>query len=88
MNKNPNCPKCAAFEVVKNGKARGKQRFKCKKCNMQFTRLTPRGNSLEVKVRAVDLYNHGLSMRAVARLLGVSATSVLDWIKMIAKKNL
>lgn len=88
MNNNPNCPKCTASEVVKNGKARGKQRFKWKKCKMQFTRLTPRGCSSEEKTRTIALYNHGLSIRAVARLRGVSAISVLNWIKEFAKKSM
>lgn len=63
MNNKPTCPKCGASEVVKNGKARGKQRFKCKNCNFQFTILVPRGYPPETKARVIDLYNHGLSIR-------------------------
>ena len=86
MNEKPNCPKCDAVEVVKNGKTRGKQRFKCKNCNFQFTSLVPRGYPPETKARVIELYNHGLSIRAAARLQGVSRSSALNWIKEFAKK--
>ena len=65
MNKNPSCPKCKCAEVVKNGKINEKQRFKCKKCSFQFTRLTPRGYADSEKAFAVVLYNLGLSMNAI-----------------------
>ena len=45
MNEKPPCPKCQSIEVVKNGKVQGKQRYKCKSCSLQFTRLTPRGRA-------------------------------------------
>ena len=88
MNEKPNCPKCDAVEVVKNGKTRGKQRVKCKNCNFQFTSLVPRGYPPETKARVIELYNHGLSIRAAARLQGVSRSSALNWIKEFAKKNI
>ena len=65
MNKNPSCPKCKCAEVVKNGKINEKQRFKCKKCSFQFTRLTPRGYADSEKAFAVVLYNLELSMNAI-----------------------
>lgn len=88
MNANPECPSCAAKEVIKSGHAKGKQRFKCKKCNFQFTRLTPRGYPPETKARVIELYNHGLSIRAAARLQKVSRTTALNWIREFAKKNI
>ena len=88
MNEKPKCPKCDALEVVKNGKTRGKQRYKCKKCNYQFTSLVSRGFAPEIKAKVIELYNHGLSIRAAAKLQGVSRTSALNWIKEFAKKNI
>ena len=90
MTIKPICPRCTASEVIKNGSAKGKPRFKCKKCNFQFTRLeaAPRGYPPETKARVIELYNHGLSIRASAKLAGVSRTSALNWIKELAKKNL
>ena len=87
MNEKPNCPKCDAVDVVKNGKTRGKQRVKCKNCNFQFTSLVPRGYPPETKAKVIELYNHGLSIRAAARLQGVSRSSALNWIKEFAKKK-
>ena len=84
MNKNPCCPKCASPQVVKNGKVKEKQRYMCKNCLYQFTRLTPRGRSPKDKAVAVILYSLGLSMNATAKFLGVSATSVLNWIRDFA----
>lgn len=87
MNKNPSCPKCSCAHVVKNGKVKGKQRFKCKDCGYQFTRLTPRGHSARDKALAVILYVFGLSMNAIGDLLGVTTPAVLYWIRDFARKN-
>ena len=87
MNEKPPCPKCQSIEVVKNGKVQGKQRYKCKSCSLQFTRLTPSGRPAQEKAMAVTLYTLGLSIRAIARLIGVSPTAVLKWIKTFAKTH-
>ena len=87
MNEKPPCTKCQSIEVVKNGKVQGKQRYKCKSCSLQFTRLTPRGRPAQEKAMAVTLYTLGLSIRAIARLIGVSPTAVLKWIKTFAKTH-
>ena len=87
MNEKPPCPKCQSIAVVKNGKVQGKQRYKCKSCSLQFTRLTPRGRPAQEKAMAVTLYTLGLSIRAIARLIGVSPTAVLKWIKTFAKTH-
>ncbi len=87
MNEKPPCPKCQSIEVVKNGKVQGKQRYKCKSCSLQFTRLTPRGRPAQEKAMAVTLYTLGLSIRAIAGLIGVSPTAVLKWIKTFAKTH-
>ena len=87
MNEKPPCPTCQSIEVVKNGKVQGKQRYKCKSCSLQFTRLTPRGRPAQEKAMAVTLYTLGLSIRAIARLIGVSPTAVLKWIKTFAKTH-
>jgi len=87
MNKNPICPRCHAEHVVKAGRVLQKQRYRCKNCGLQFTRLTPRGKSPDTKAKAVELYAKGLSMRSIARMLDVSATSVLRWIRVFAEKT-
>ena len=87
MNEKPSCPKCKCAEVVKNGKVKKIQRFQCKKCSFQFTRLTPRGHPESEKALAVVLYTLGLSMNAIGKLFNVSAQSILNWVRNFAIAN-
>ena len=79
------CKRCGAEEQVKNGLMRGKQRYRCKGCGLNFTDTPPRGMPLAMKVTAVLLYLSGLSMNRTAKLLGVSTPSVMTWIEQFAK---
>src|SRR3982750_4757571 len=79
------CKRCGAEEHVKNGLMRGKQRYRCKACGLNFTDTPPRGMPLRVKVTAVLLYLRGLSMNRPAKLLGVSTPSVMAWIEQFAE---
>lgn len=85
LSENPKCPKCGAERAVKNGKVQGNQRFKCKNCNYQFTKMVLPGQHVEKKLEAVKLYCNGLSMRAIAKHLKISATSILNWVRSYAK---
>ena len=66
------CKRCGSEEHVKNGLMRGKQRYRCKACGLNFTDTPLRGKPLALKVAAVLLYVSGLSMNRTAQLLGVS----------------
>src|SRR3954468_5987028 len=79
------CKGCGSGEHVKNGFVRGKQRYRCKACGLNFTDTPPRGMPLRVKVEAVLLYLSGLSMNRTAKLLGVSTPSVQAWIERFAE---
>ena len=46
-----------------------------------------KGKSVEEKLKAVKLYSHGLSFRAIAKLLKVSAQSVFVWVKNFTENN-
>ena len=81
------CKRCGAEEHVKNGLMRGKQRYRCKSCGLNFTDTPPRGMPLRVKVLAVLLSVSGLSMNRTAKLLGVSTPSVMAWIEQFAKTH-
>src|SRR4051812_43152273 len=70
---------------VKTGFMRGKQRYRCRACGLNFTDTPPRGMPLRVEVTAVLLYLSGLSMNRAAKLLGVSAPSVMAWIERFAE---
>ena len=79
------CRRCGSEEHVKNGLMRGKQRYRCKSCGLNFTDTPPRGMPLAVKVTAVLLYVSGLSMNRTAKLLGVSTPTVQAWIEQFAQ---
>src|SRR4051794_17668143 len=79
------CKGCGDEEHVKNGFMRGKQRYRCKACGLNFTDTPPRGMPLRVKVEAVLLYLSGLSMSRAAKLLGGSTPSVQAWIERLAE---
>lgn len=82
-----NCPKCQSVDRVKNGKFKEVQKYKFKGCGCQYTRSTARGRPLEQKLLAITLYLHGLSITSIAKIFGVSAPGVLDWIHRYARKN-
>ena len=79
------CKRCGAEEHVENGLMRGKQRYRCKACGLNFTDTPPRGMPLAMKVTAVLLYVGGLSMNRTAKLLGVSTPTVMTWIERFAE---
>ena len=79
------CKRCGGEEHVRNGLMRGKQRYRCKACGLNFTDTPPRGMPLAMKVTAVLLYLSGLSMNRTAKLLGVSTPSVMAWIERFAE---
>ena len=81
------CPRCQSTHFVKNGCVNEKQRYKCKRCEYQFTRTTPRGHPPEHKKLTVLLYCHGISMNAISKLFQVSTNAVLKWIRTFAKKQ-
>jgi transposase-like protein len=78
------CKRCGSEEQVRNGLMRGKQRYRCKACGLNFTDTPPRGMPLAMKAAAVLLYLSGLSMNRTAKLLGVSTPSVMAWVEQFA----
>jgi len=81
------CPKCNHDHIIRNGKVKGSQRWKCKDCGFQFTRTTARGRPLWQKSLAVFLYCHGVSMNALAKMFQVRTSSILKWIRRFAQEH-
>ena len=81
------CPACDGTVLIRSGHACGRQRWRCKGCGRQFTRTTPRGKPAAVKAAAVELYCTGLSLSAIGKRLGVSAQSVMRWIRDHARRH-
>ncbi len=79
------CKRCGSARYVKNGLMRGKQRYLCKGCGLNFTDTPARGKPLAMKAAAVLLYVSGLSMNRTARLLGVSTPTVQAWLEQFAQ---
>ena len=76
-----NCPRCKRENAVKNGKARERQRYKCKSCGFQFTRLTSRGRPPWQRALAVFLYCRGISISTIARMFSVAPSTIFKWIR-------
>ena len=70
------CKKCQESEYTKAGFVRSEQRYKCKNCGCQFVPTRHKGRSEIEKLKAVQLYAHGLLFRTIAKLLKVNVRSV------------
>ncbi|MCP3658816.1 MAG: IS1 family transposase, partial [Bacteroidetes bacterium] len=58
---NKQCPKCHHNVCTKDGKAKGKQRYKCKGCKFRHTVIIKRtAATLAIKRQALQLYLEGL----------------------------
>ena len=76
-----NCPKCTSTTLIKNGYVFGWQRYKCKKCGYQFTKEGGKGKPLNLILTCHGLFTFGLSMHQIARIIGVSVSTISRWIK-------
>ena len=81
------CPACEGTALVRSGHACGRQRWRCKGCGHQFTRATPRGLPAAAGDEAVGLHCAGPSMNAIGKRLGVSAQSVMRWVRDHAQRR-
>src|SRR5918993_6047951 len=81
------CKRCGGEAQVKKGFMRGKQRYLCKGCGLNFTDTPAPGKPLAVKAAAVLLHVSGLSMNRTAKLLGVSTPTVQAWPERFAKDH-
>jgi transposase-like protein len=77
-----NCPKCKIGDYVKDGKLRGLQRYKCKRCLYRYT--VDRKSDVKTKATrrlALEMYLEGLGFRAIGRILRISYGTVYVWVK-------
>jgi transposase len=81
------CKKCASEKRVRAGFIKGEQRWLCKACGCKYVPTRHHGRPERDKLWAVLLYLHGLSFRAIAKLLDTSASAVYNWVKAYAKAN-
>ena len=78
---NLKCLKCGSGHAVKNGFIFGRQRYKCKRCGYQYTKIKPSGHSEHEKKVVAILYASGLSMNMIAQMMGVSVQSISRWVR-------
>ena len=82
QNNLASCPKCHSTQVNKNGHHRGKQRYKCKKCQYQFViDNASKPYSEAIKQKCLMLRSQGKTFREIERLTGVHHTTVVYWSK-------
>jgi transposase-like protein len=83
------CPKCSSLKTIKSGIVNNRQRYKCKKCNYNFT-VNKLGKNIDVYyvVKALQLYMEGLSYREIERILGISHVTVMNWVKRYNVKRI
>ena len=81
------CKHCQAAAHVKNGIVRGMQRYRCEACGRNFTMTPPKGKPPQMKALALMLYAMGdMSFRGIARILGISDVTVLNWVRATAQR--
>jgi len=81
------CKKCSSSELVKNGKVREQQRYKCKECGYNSVVGDKRErHTISAKAMALLLYGSCKSSYGmIAKLFGVSRPTVLNWIRSMVK---
>lgn len=83
------CKRCGGEDINRNGKVRERQRYRCKDCGYTYvegdTRINKKTEGTEGLVLLIYSTGKG-SYRFIARLLGLSSTTVYRWIKSAAKR--
>ena len=79
------CTRCGSSQFTKNGSYKGVQRYKCKAC-MRYFSDKPRKFTYQQKAQAIQMYLNNVGIRKIAKFMGCSASSVIDWIKVLGKQ--
>ena len=66
------CTRCESKSIINNGKAQGKQRYKCKSCGFNFVAIDgrSRGKNIDKQKMAIHLQLENMGFRAISRVLG------------------
>jgi transposase len=82
------CKHCGFEESVKHGRARGKQRYRCKQCGLHFVEGDGRvkENLAAKKAMAVVLYSLAkASFGMLGKVFGVSRALTYRWVREAAE---
>jgi DNA-directed RNA polymerase subunit RPC12/RpoP len=81
-----NCKYCNSESVVKNGRVKGEQVYKCKSCGHRFTEgsaFPKMRTKSRIISSSIDFYFEGLSIRKIStqieKLYGVHVSNVSIW---------
>jgi len=79
------CKNCqSGGETTLNGKVRGKQRYKCKKCGYNFVEGHAHYSDKKKAKKALVVMLYGLgkgSYRGLGKIFGISNGTVQNWVK-------
>ena len=76
------CPQCGSTNLQKNGCRRGRQQYRCKECDRQFTEIIlPRGYSEDARRICIRMYRMGLTLREIEWLTGISHSAINNWVR-------
>ena len=72
---------CTKHEFVKNGIARGRQRFKCKICGFQTIDMENFWHASDKLSMGLTLWGMGFTKKTVETLMGINRTTLYRWIR-------
>lgn len=76
------CPKCNSPHLRKNGRTpSGQQKYHCKACNRYGTLETQAADRQRQRHLVEHLHHERVSQRGIARITGVSRTTIITWLK-------
>ena len=78
------CKNCKSEKVVKSGKIRGKQRYKCKECNCNFVIGDKRTDEKIAALKALCVLFYSLakgSYNMLGKLFGRNRSLIYRWIR-------
>lgn len=76
------CPKCASPKLIKNGRtSTGQQKYHCKDCRCYGTLDTHDAQREDQRRLVEQVQMERVSQRGIARITGLSRTTVITWLK-------
>ena len=77
---------CGSWHIVHNGSSNGLPRYKCTDCGTVFS-LKSTVNKKSYRLLAGFLYENGLRPARIAKVMGVTRTSVVKWLALLKLKK-
>lgn len=76
------CRRCGSMNIRKNGHThQGRQKMHCKDCNFHSTIDTKTEERAKKRADVERLHHERVSQRGIARVTGVSRSTIIEWLK-------